>query len=104
MKEIEPNLIHTYYQDEDRYQGQHQDKNIWRTQRKLEKLVAQEETLFKLDYCNGNNEVVQIFNQKCVICIERDSEYAFRKNGYQCASQNGFNNEDDINIKKMYYL
>ena len=28
-----------------------------------------QESLFKPDYCNGNNEMVKIFNQKCVLCL-----------------------------------
>ena len=35
-----------------------------------------------IDYINGNNELVQMFNEKCVICLENDSIYAFRNCGH----------------------
>ena len=44
-------------------------------------LVEEDEDLIKTIYCNGNNEVVKIFNQKCVICYDRESCYAFRQCG-----------------------
>ena len=37
-----------------------------------------EEDVVETQYFNGNKEVVKIFNQKCVICYERESVYAFR--------------------------
>ena len=46
--------------------------------------VEENEDLIETNYCNGNNEVVKIFSQKCVICLERDSIYAFRQCGHQC--------------------
>ena len=42
------------------------------------------EVLIETQYLNGNKEVVKIFNQKRVICLERDSIYAFRRCGHQC--------------------
>ena len=42
------------------------------------------EDLIETNFYNGNNEVVKIFSQKCVICLERDSDYAFRQCGHQC--------------------
>ena len=50
-------------------------------------LVEEEEDLIETNYCNGNNEVVKIFKQKCVICYERDIVYAFR----QCYQNKGDN-------------
>ena len=47
-------------------------------------LVEEDEYLNETNYRNGTNEVVKTFNQKCVICCERDSEYAFRECGLQC--------------------
>ena len=43
-----------------------------------EDVVEENEDLIETQYFNGNNEVVKIFNQKCVICYERESVYAFR--------------------------
>ena len=54
----------------------------------------------KLEYKNGNNEVVKIFNQKCVICFERYSVYAFRQCGHQCICENCYQNKGDIDILK----
>ena len=44
-------------------------------------LVAENEddVLVEKNYCNGTNELVKIFNQKFVICYERDSDYVFRQ-------------------------
>ena len=42
------------------------------------------EDLIETIYTNGSNEMVKIFNQKNVICFERDSLYAFRHCGHQC--------------------
>ena len=46
--------------------------------------VEEDDDLIETQSLNGNNEVVKIFNQKCVICLERDSIYAFRQCGHQC--------------------
>ena len=44
----------------------------------------EDEVLVETIYCNGKNGVVKIFNQKWVMCYERDSVYAFRQCGHQC--------------------
>ena len=41
--------------------------------------------------CDGSNEIVRISNQKCVICLEQPSVYAFRESGHQCLCQNSKN-------------
>ena len=51
-------------------------------------------------FCNGNNEVVKIFSQKCVICFERDSICAFRQCGHQCICEQCYQNKSDIDIIK----
>ena len=38
----------------------------------------------ELQYTDRSNEVVKIFNQNCVICLEQDSEYIFIQCGHQC--------------------
>ena len=48
--------------------------------------------LIETQYFNGNNEMVKIFNQKCVICYERDSVYAFRQCGHQCFCEHCYQN------------
>ena len=67
--------------------------------RKVKQWGAQQEALCKSDYCNGNNEFLQNFNQKLVIYLQRDSEYASRKCGHQCICKSYFDNRGDINIK-----
>ena len=42
---------------------------------------------------NGTNEIVKIFNQKCVICLENDSIYAFRNCGHLCLCENCFDSK-----------
>ena len=42
---------------------------------------------------NGTNEIVKIFNQKCVICLDKDSIYAFRNCGHMCLCENCFNSK-----------
>ena len=63
-------------------------------------LVEEDEDLIETNFCNGNNEVDKSFNQKCVICIERDSVYAFRQCGHQCICEQFYQNKDDINMLK----
>ena len=38
----------------------------------------------ELEYTDGSNEVVKVLNEKCVICLERDSDFNFKQRGYQC--------------------
>ena len=63
-------------------------------------VVEGNEDLIETQYFNGNNEVVKIFNQKCVICYERDSVYAFRQCGHQCICEQCYQNKGDIDILK----
>ena len=44
--------------------------------------------------------MVKIFIQKCVICLERDSDYAFRQSGHQCVSEQCNQNKGDIDIMR----
>ena len=58
------------------------------------------EDLIETNYCNGNNKVVKIISQKCVICLERDSIYAFRQFGHQCTCEQCDQNNSDMDILK----
>ena len=58
------------------------------------------EDLIETIYANGNNELVKIVNQKFVICLERDSNYAFRQCGHQCVCEDCYQNKDKIDIIK----
>ena len=62
--------------------------------------VEEDENLIETQYLNGNNEVVKIFNQKCVFCLERDSVYAFRQCGHQCICEQCYENKGNIDILK----
>ena len=62
--------------------------------------VEENEDLIETSYTNANNEMVKIFNQKCVICLERDSIYAFRQCGHPCVCEQCFQNKGDIDILK----
>ena len=71
----------------------------------MEEIVDHEEDeedndIHDLEYTNGNNEVIKIFNQKCVICLERDSEYIFKQCGHQCICEQCYLNKGDIDILK----
>ena len=44
--------------------------------------VEKDDNIHELEYTDGSNEVVTIFNQKCVICLERDSGYLFKQCGH----------------------
>ena len=60
--------------------------------------LEENEDLIETQYFNGNNKVVQIFNQKCVICYERESVYAFRQCGHQCICEQCYQSKGDIDI------
>ena len=45
---------------------------------------VEDENLIESRYLNGINDLVKNFNQKFVICLERDSSYAFKQYGHQC--------------------
>ena len=42
---------------------------------------------------NGTNEMVKIFNQKCVICLDKDTIYSFRNCGLLCLCGNCFDSK-----------
>ena len=56
--------------------------------------------LIETSYTNGNNDVDKIFIQKCVICSERDSVYAFRLCVHQCFCQGCYEKKGDIDTLK----
>ena len=89
FKKIERNLIHSFWlgHGED-IENEDDDDDLV------------EEDVVETQYFNGNNEVVKIFNQKCVICYERDSVYAFRQCGHQCICEQCYQSKVDIDILK----
>ena len=66
----------------------------------VEDIVEEYEDLIETIYTTGNNEMVKIFSQKCVICLETDSDYAFRQRGHQCICKQCYRNKGDIDILK----
>ena len=89
FKKLERSLIHTFWS------GHGKDDDLVE-----EDIVEEDENLIEPDYCNGNNEVVKIFNKKCVIRLERDSIHAFRQCGHQCICEQCYQNKGHIDILK----
>ena len=56
----------------------------------VEDVVEEDDELIEKQYLNGNIVVIKILIQKCVICYERDSVYAFRQCGHQCICEQCF--------------
>ena len=92
FKKLERNLIHTLYSGH--------GENIEDDELVEGDVVERNEDLIETQYFNGNNEVVKIFNQKCVICYERESVYAFRQCGHQCICEQCYESKGDIDILK----
>ena len=89
FKKLERNLIHTFRPDHgEDIENEDGDNDLV------------EEDIVETQYFNGNNKVVKIFNQKCVICYERDSIYAFRQCGHQCICKQCYQSKGDIDIIK----
>ena len=53
----------------------------------------EEDEIFENKFYNGTNELDKIFNQKCVIRLEKDSIYAFRQCGHLCLCEICCNSE-----------
>ena len=47
--------------------------------------------------------MVKIFSQKCVLCLEKDTDYAFRQCGHQCIGEQCYQNKGDIDILKCVF-
>ena len=61
-------------------------------------VVEEDVTIHELEYTDGSHEIVKIFNQKCVICLERDSDYIFKQCGHQCICEDCYQNKGDIDL------
>ena len=92
FKKLEHTQIHTFWagfeeneENEDDYVVEEDEEN---------------EDLIETKFYNENNEVVKIFSQKCVICLERNSVYAFRQCGHQCVCEQCYQKKSDIVILK----
>ena len=65
-----------------------------------EVLVEEDINIHEIEYTHGDNEIVKVFNQKCVICLERDSDYIFKQCGHQCICDQCYQNKGDIDLLK----
>ena len=92
FKKLERSLIHTFWP------GVGEDIENGDDFSDVEDEVEEDGDLIETQYLNGNNEVVKISNQKCVICYEKDSVYAFRQCGYQCICKQSYQNKGDFDI------
>ena len=81
LKKLEHSLIHTFWP------GVGEDIKSEDDISDVEDEIEEGGDLIEAQYLNGNNELVKIFNQKCVICLERDSDYAFKQGDHQCICQ-----------------
>ena len=86
FKKVERSQIYTFYPHDEEGEENEDEEN---------------EYLIETNYCNGNKEVVKVFNQKCIICYEKDSVYAFRQCGHQCICEQCYLSKEDINILKF---
>ena len=94
FKKLERSLIHTFWP------GVGEDIENEDDISDVEDEVEEDGDLIETSYTNGNNEVVKIFNQKCVICLETDSDYAFRQFGHQCICEQCYQNKSGIDRLK----
>ena len=98
FKKLEHSPIHTFWP------GHGEDDENEDDISDVEDEVQEVGDLIETQYLNGNNEVIEIFNQKCVICLERDSDYAFRQCGHQCICEQCYQNKYDIDILKLWFV
>ena len=89
FKKLERSLIHTFWF------GHGED-----IENEDDDLVEEDINIHEIEYTHGDNEIVKVFNQKCVICLERDSDYIFKQCGHQCICEQCYQNKGDINILK----
>ena len=72
----------------------------------MEEIVEGEEdveevvNIDELQNTDGSNENVKVFNQKYVICLERDSDYIYKQCGHQCFREECCQNISNIDIIK----
>ena len=95
FKKLERSLIHTLYSSH--------GENIENDNGLIEENednIQEDIDLHELEYTNGDNKIVKVFNQKCVICFEGDSEYIFKQCGHQCICEQCYQNKGDIDILK----
>ena len=73
--------IHSFYPKEEAGEDDEED-DIMRAQREVDAWVGEQRIFVTPACCNGNNEVVKNFNQKCLIGFENPGVSAFRQCGH----------------------
>ena len=67
-------------------------------------LIIDDEDEDEIKIYNGNNELVKIFiAEKCIICLENDSIYAFRNCGHVSICESCYKNKCYLQILKIMY-
>ena len=92
FKKLECSQIHLFYP--------HDEQDVENEDKDLVEEDEEDEHLIETNFCNRNNGVVRIFNQKCVICYERDSVYAFTQCGHLCICEKCYLNRGDNDFLK----
>ena len=80
---MECNQIHRFHPNEEAEEDV-VEEDFWIAHREIEFWAEEQKILNKPAYCKGNNEMVMIFNRKCVICFEKSSAHEFHQCGHQC--------------------
>ena len=62
--------------------------------------VEEDVNIHELEHTDGINEVAKFFNQNCVLCVERDSDYLFKYCDHQCICEECYQNRGNIDILK----
>ena len=94
---IECNQIHSFYPSKEAEEG-NEEGVIWRAQKESDGWVEERKNLDNPAYCNGNNEMVRISNQKSNICFDDPSVYAFRQCGFQNTCKSCYEIKGEIDI------
>ena len=92
FKNLERNLIHSFWSGHGEDTENDDEEN--------EDNFQEDVNIHELEYTDGDNKIVKVFNQKCVICFERDSEYTFKQCGHQCICEQCYQNKGDIDMLK----
>ena len=71
FKKLEHSLIHSFWPG----QGEDiEDENDDLIEEGRD-IIQEDINVHEIEYTRGDNEIVKIFNQKCVRCLERNSDY-----------------------------
>ena len=88
FRELHSEQFHTCYTDEEEGDEDQEEDN------------AIPDTAMIMVYHDLNNEIVKIFNQKCVIYLDNPSNHAFCLCGHQFICEHSFQNKSDVDLLK----